>query len=127
MPKKTPDTSGAAEAGVPANAASTRTMIPFRAIPELNMFFNLLSLCVSHASARALAFPTLSSPATRFATGPRMAWRYIKRNMKAAEEGSLSDTLDSEAYGMLRCRETEDHAEAARAFVEKRTPMFNGR
>ena len=65
--------------------------------------------------------------ATRFATGPRMAWRYIKRNMKAAEEGSLSDTLDSEAFGMLRCRETEDHAEAARAFVEKRTPVFNGR
>ena len=61
-----------------------------------------------------------------FANGPRMAWRYIKRNMKAAEEGSLSDTLDSEAYGMLRCRETADHAEAARAFVEKRPPMFSG-
>jgi 2-(1,2-epoxy-1,2-dihydrophenyl)acetyl-CoA isomerase len=65
--------------------------------------------------------------ATKFATGPRMAWRYIKRNMKAAEEGTLADTLDSEAYGMLRCRETADHAEAARAFVEKRAPVFSGR
>jgi 2-(1,2-epoxy-1,2-dihydrophenyl)acetyl-CoA isomerase len=65
--------------------------------------------------------------ARRLAAGPRMAWRYIKRNMKVAEEGSLADALDSEAYGMLRCRETEDHAEAARAFVEKRAPVFQGR
>lgn len=65
--------------------------------------------------------------AARFANGPRLAWRYIKRNMKAAEEGSLADTLDSEAYGMLRTRETQDHAEAAKAFVEKRAPVFQGR
>lgn len=65
--------------------------------------------------------------ASRLANGPRLAWRYIKRNMKAAEEGTLSDVLDSEAYGMLRCRQTEDHAEAARAFVEKRAPVFRGR
>ena len=65
--------------------------------------------------------------AKQFASGPRMAWRYIKRNMKAAEEGTLSDTLDSEAYGMLRTRENADHAEAAKAFVEKRPPVFVGR
>lgn len=64
--------------------------------------------------------------ATRLANGPRTAYRYIKRNMKAAEEGTLSDVLDSEAYGMLRTRETADHAEAARAFVEKRAPVFKG-
>ena len=71
--------------------------------------------------------PETMALAKEFAAGPRLAWRYIKRNMKAAEEGSLSDTLDSEAYGMLRTRETADHAEAARAFVEKRKPVFNGR
>ncbi len=65
--------------------------------------------------------------ARQFASGPRVAYRYIKRNMKVAEEGSLSDALDSEAFGMLRCRETADHAEAARAFVEKRAPVFKGR
>jgi 2-(1,2-epoxy-1,2-dihydrophenyl)acetyl-CoA isomerase len=65
--------------------------------------------------------------AGRFASGPRVAYRYIKRNMKVAEEGSLADTLDAEAFGMLRCRETADHAEAARAFVEKRAPVFSGR
>jgi 2-(1,2-epoxy-1,2-dihydrophenyl)acetyl-CoA isomerase len=74
----------------------------------------------------ALEAETMALAAT-FANGPRMAWRYIKRNMKAAEEGTLSDTLDSEAYGMLRTRETADHAEAAKAFVEKRIPVFGGR
>ena len=65
--------------------------------------------------------------ARRFASGPRVAYRYIKRNLTVAETGSLSDTLDSEAFGMLRCRETADHAEAANAFVEKRAPAFKGR
>jgi 2-(1,2-epoxy-1,2-dihydrophenyl)acetyl-CoA isomerase len=65
--------------------------------------------------------------AGNFASGPRVAYRYIKRNMKVAEEGTLADSLDSEAFGMLRCRETADHAEAARAFVEKRAPVFTGR
>jgi 2-(1,2-epoxy-1,2-dihydrophenyl)acetyl-CoA isomerase len=65
--------------------------------------------------------------AARLAGGPRVAWRYIKRNMKMAEEGTLADALDAEAYGMLRCRGTHDHAEAARAFVEKRPPVFEGR
>ncbi len=64
--------------------------------------------------------------ASRLASGPRTAYRYIKRNMKVAEEGTLSDVLDSEAFGMLRTRETADHAEAARAFVEKRAPVFKG-
>jgi 2-(1,2-epoxy-1,2-dihydrophenyl)acetyl-CoA isomerase len=65
--------------------------------------------------------------AGNFASGPRVAYRYIKRNMKVAEEGTLADSLDSEAFGMLRCRETADHAEATRAFVEKRAPVFTGR
>ena len=64
--------------------------------------------------------------AERFANGPRVAYRYIKRNLKVAEEGTLSDALDAEAYGMLRSRETADHAEAARAFVEKRAPVVRG-
>ena len=66
------------------------------------------------------------SLAKPFAGGPRMAYRYIKRNLSVAEEGNLSKSLDSEAYGMLRCRESADHAEAAQAFVEKRAPVFKG-
>ena len=65
--------------------------------------------------------------AKRLAAGPRLAYRYIKRNLGVAEAGDLGASLDSEAYGMLRCRESADHAEAARAFVEKRAPVFRGR
>lgn len=65
--------------------------------------------------------------ARSLAAGPRVAWRYMKRNMVLAETASLADLLDAEAFGMLRCRETEDHKEAARAFVEKRAPVFHGR
>ena len=59
--------------------------------------------------------------------GPRVAWRWMKRNMKVAEEGTLAEALDAEAFGMMRCEETEDHKEAVRAFAEKRPPVFKGR
>ena len=41
--------------------------------------------------------------------------------------GHLADALDAEAIGMMRCQQTEDHAEALRAFMEKRPPVFRGR
>jgi 2-(1,2-epoxy-1,2-dihydrophenyl)acetyl-CoA isomerase len=65
--------------------------------------------------------------ATKLADGPAVAFRYIKRNFNVADTGSLTESLDSEAYGMLRCRETEDHKEASRSFVDKRAPVFKGR
>jgi len=65
--------------------------------------------------------------ATRLARGPRIAYRYMKRNLNAAESGTLKDVLDLEAWHQTRCGMTEDHKEAARAFVEKREPVFRGR
>ena len=65
--------------------------------------------------------------AGRLARGPRVAHRYIKRNMNAAESGSLAELLDLEAWHQTRTGLTEDHREAARAFVEKREPLFHGR
>jgi len=64
--------------------------------------------------------------AKKLAAGPRVAWWHVKKNMKVAEEGTLSEALDSEAARMIRTGETEDHKEAARAFVEKRAPVFKG-
>jgi 2-(1,2-epoxy-1,2-dihydrophenyl)acetyl-CoA isomerase len=65
--------------------------------------------------------------ATRLARGPRVAYRYMKRNMNAAESASLKEMLDLEAWHHTRTGMTEDHKEAARAFVEKREPHFKGR
>ena len=65
--------------------------------------------------------------ASRLARGPRIAYRYMKRNMNAAESASLKDMLDLEAWNHTRTGMTEDHREAARAFVEKREPQFKGR
>ena len=65
--------------------------------------------------------------ARRLAAGPRVALRYMKRNMNAAEGGSLHELLDLEAWHHTRCGMTEDHREAARAFVDKREPVFRGR
>jgi 2-(1,2-epoxy-1,2-dihydrophenyl)acetyl-CoA isomerase len=65
--------------------------------------------------------------AGRLAAGPRVALRYMKRNMNAAESGTLRDVLDLEAWHHTRCGMTEDHREAARAFLDKREPVFRGR
>ena len=65
--------------------------------------------------------------AGRIAAGPRIAIRYMKRNMNAAETGSLKDVFDLEAWHHTRTGLTEDHREAAKAFVEKRQPVFRGR
>ena len=65
--------------------------------------------------------------AGRLARGPRVAYQYMKRNFNAAESGSLRNSLDLEAWHHTRCGETSDHREAAKAFVEKREPVFKGR
>ena len=65
--------------------------------------------------------------AQQLAGGPRIALRYMKRNMNAAESGSLRELLDLEAWHHTRCGMTEDHREAAQAFVDKRQPVFKGR
>ncbi|HYB42905.1 MAG TPA: enoyl-CoA hydratase [Candidatus Methylomirabilis sp.] len=65
--------------------------------------------------------------ASRLARGPRIAYRYMKRNLNAAESGTLKELLDLEAWHHTRCGMTEDHLEAAKAFVQKREPLFKGR
>jgi 2-(1,2-epoxy-1,2-dihydrophenyl)acetyl-CoA isomerase len=65
--------------------------------------------------------------AGKLARGPRVALRYMKRNMNAAEAGTLKDALDLEAWHHTRTGFTEDHKEAAKAFVDKREPVFRGR
>jgi 2-(1,2-epoxy-1,2-dihydrophenyl)acetyl-CoA isomerase len=65
--------------------------------------------------------------ARSLAAGPRVTLGYIKQNMNLAERASLAEVMDAEALRHTRCAETEDHREAAAAFVEKRAPVFRGR
>jgi 2-(1,2-epoxy-1,2-dihydrophenyl)acetyl-CoA isomerase len=65
--------------------------------------------------------------AQRLAHGPRVAYRYMKENLNRAVNGELGECMDLEATHHIRTGLTEDHQEAARAFVEKRQPEFRGR
>jgi 2-(1,2-epoxy-1,2-dihydrophenyl)acetyl-CoA isomerase len=65
--------------------------------------------------------------ALRLARGPTVAYRYMKENLNRAVHGELGECLDMEAAHHIRTGQTEDHKEAAKAFVEKRQPTFHGR
>jgi len=65
--------------------------------------------------------------AERLAAGPTIAYRYMKENLNRAMTGQIDDCLDLEATHHVHCGQTADHKEAARAFVEKREPVFSGR
>jgi 2-(1,2-epoxy-1,2-dihydrophenyl)acetyl-CoA isomerase len=65
--------------------------------------------------------------ARKLASGPRVAYRYMKENLNRAAAGSAEECLDLEATHHIHTGLTEDHREAARAFVEKREPQFKGR
>lgn len=64
--------------------------------------------------------------AMSLAQGPSIALGFIKRNINNAETMSLEACFDGEAMHHTRAGETADHKEAAKAFVEKRKPTFQG-
>jgi len=64
--------------------------------------------------------------AMSLAQGPSVTLGYIKRNINNAETMSLEECFDGEAIHHSRSGETADHKEAAKAFVEKRKPAFQG-
>lgn len=72
----------------------------------------------THAEAEKLA--------RSLADGPRATLGFIKQNLNLAEGGSLQECLDAEAWRHIVSSTTNDHREAAAAFVEKRTPRFTG-
>jgi len=71
--------------------------------------------------SRAFAF------AAELAQGPRVTLGYMKQNLNHAISGTLESALDLEALHQTLSAGTEDHREAAAAFVEKRAPRFVGR
>lgn len=65
--------------------------------------------------------------AEHLASLPTVAIGYMKKNINASQHGSLSDVFDLEAMHMMRCFMTDDHKQAAKAFVNKQQPVFNGK
>jgi 2-(1,2-epoxy-1,2-dihydrophenyl)acetyl-CoA isomerase len=66
--------------------------------------------------------------AQRLAAGPPVAYRYMKENLNRAATGADAiECMDLEVTHHVHAGLTEDHREAAQAFVEKREPKFNGR
>lgn len=65
--------------------------------------------------------------ARRLANGPGQALRLMKDNLDDALVIDYDAALDREAERLVESAGTADHAEAVRAFVEKRAPVFTGR
>jgi 2-(1,2-epoxy-1,2-dihydrophenyl)acetyl-CoA isomerase len=65
--------------------------------------------------------------ATELACGPTLTFGKIKQNLALAEGGgALAECFDAEARNHTLCALTNDHREAAAAFVGKRKPEFTG-
>jgi 2-(1,2-epoxy-1,2-dihydrophenyl)acetyl-CoA isomerase len=64
--------------------------------------------------------------AGQIASGPTLAYARMKENWNRAETSDLGTLLDQEALNMRLSGSTNDHREAAQAFVEKRKPTFTG-
>ena len=62
--------------------------------------------------------------ARQLAQGPGLAQALIKDNLDDAASLPFHAALDNEAERLIRVSLDPDHAEAVRAFVEKRAPNF---
>ncbi len=62
----------------------------------------------------------------KIAANPARALRMTKRLLREAQNQRLSDVLELSAAFQAIAHETQDHAEAVDAFLEKRPPVFTG-
>lgn len=70
---------------------------------------------------------TVRTLARKIAAGPPIAIRLAKRALYHNQACDLRAALEYETYAQNICRETEDAREGIQAFVEKRSPKFEGR
>jgi len=97
----------------------TSPMVGAREALALGLVHRVVADDALEAETRALA--------RSLAAGPRIALGYMKQNLNLAEGASLAMVMDAEAMRHTRCSTTDDHREAAAAFVDKRKPVFTGR
>jgi 2-(1,2-epoxy-1,2-dihydrophenyl)acetyl-CoA isomerase len=65
--------------------------------------------------------------AAELAAGPTIAFGAAKQAVAYSAGHGLVDALEMEAALQTVAGTTEDHADAVRAFLDKRAPRFNGR
>lgn len=65
--------------------------------------------------------------AERIASKPPLAIRMMKRAVYQAQASTLRAHLDYVSSQLALLSETQDHREAARSFLEKRKPIFEGK
>lgn len=81
----------------------------------------------NHVVADEELMQTTVEMAAKLATGAPIALRYMKANHNHAMVSDLAGTLRVEADHMIRSMLTEDHKQAAIAFMNKQKPEFSGR
>lgn len=82
---------------------------------------------VSAVHPDAELMPFVRQKAARLARFAPLTLRAVKQNLNDALDLSFADLLDRESDRQVRCWHTEDAGEAARAYIEKRQPVFHGR
>jgi 2-(1,2-epoxy-1,2-dihydrophenyl)acetyl-CoA isomerase len=80
----------------------------------------LVSRVVPDAELEAQAYAL----ARQLANGPGFALAQVKANLNAAAELAPEAAVAREEKSFVECRQHPDHREAARAFIEKRAPVF---
>jgi 2-(1,2-epoxy-1,2-dihydrophenyl)acetyl-CoA isomerase len=85
-----------------------------------------MGLCSKVVPHEALMDTTMAL-ATRLAQGPTFSMALIKMLVHKAQQQDLAEHLAQAARAQHLARQTEDHKEGVRAFLEKRKPNFIGR
>ncbi len=97
-------------------------------LPERTSMETALELGIVNKVVPAEDFEsTWRDMASRLASGPPIAYRYMKENINRSVTGDLETTLELESTHHRHTGTTEDHRAASQAFVEKREPVFRGR
>lgn len=82
---------------------------------------------VNHVAPAETFEATWRELAARLAAGPPIAYRYMKENINRVATTDFLTAMDLEVTHHRHTGVTEDHLEAASAFVAKREPQFRGR
>lgn len=97
----------------------TSERVPAQRAYEIGLVTEVIADDALHSAALAFA--------SELASGPQVAYGYIKDNLDDALSIDHATAIDREVDRFLKTRSTKDHKEAVKAFAEKRPPLFEGK